>query len=113
MLCNIVLAARLIFCIGILLFVEASSAREVTSLLANDPPQHTYPKCEGRSLIISPQVGMGLHNQVDLLAHAIYLGIVTNRNVCSHGFLASFKDASFLNIGWIFNLHHINYLFSK
>lgn len=83
--------------------------QSAASKAANDPVRDGYPECDGRVLILSPAVAMGLHNQVDLLVHAIYAGIITNRNVCIWGFRTTFTDEDSINIGFVYNLHAINY----
>jgi hypothetical protein len=53
---------------------------------------------------------MGLNNQVDILAHSIYIGILTNRSVCLRGFLSNFDSADMINAGWIFDVTYMNKL---
>jgi hypothetical protein len=74
---------------------------------------HLLPRCAGRNMIVSPANGMGLNNQVDILAHSIYIGILTNRSVCMRGFLANFDSQDFINIGWIFDIPHMNQLIQQ
>ena len=65
-------------------------------------------ECTGRAMLISPSAAMGLHNQLDLLVHAIYVGLITNRNVCVRGFMSNFDSPALINIAWIYDLARIN-----
>lgn len=65
-------------------------------------------KCEGRRMLVSPSLSMGLHNQLNLLVHAIYIGARTSRNVCIRGFLPDFNSFNFIHLGWIYDIVHMN-----
>jgi len=75
------------------------------------PPDYMFGDvhgCSGRSLLVSPSNGMGLNNQVNLLVNAIYIGLLTHRNVCLHSFGISYDSDEHVNAAWIYDLAYIN-----
>ena len=68
-----------------------------------------YPECKPPNLLISPSDMMGLHNQVDLLVNSIYVGLMTNRNVCMRGFKPQFDKTDMISVAMIYNLQTMNH----
>lgn len=94
-----------------LFFLSTCSAAGIPGTKATMPPDYMFGNehgCDGKALLVSPAAGMGLNNQVNLLVHAIYIGIVTGRNVCVLGFGVSFDIADKLNAAWIYDMAYIN-----
>lgn len=80
----------------------------VTPAHGRDLVDKLHPECTGRNLLISPAPNQGLNNQIDLLVHSLYIGIITNRKICLRGFYPQFDNALTVPIDLIYDIDHIH-----